>query len=121
VGAASIGETFDMIPLNTGGIKAIAAIGAHCDDIVIGAGATLLQIARHYPDIVQAGSPGQIADALTALVSDESPAGWAGYRSTVALSTSGSSAATGRWPGCKSIWRAGRWGCDTSLTVGCRR
>jgi hypothetical protein len=71
-----------MIPLNTGGIRAIAAIGAHCDDVVIGAGATLLKIARHYPDIVQPGSPGQIADALTALASDKSPAGWAGYRST---------------------------------------
>jgi LmbE family N-acetylglucosaminyl deacetylase len=41
-----------MIPLTTGGINSIAAIGAHCDDIVIGAGATLLQIAHHNPDVV---------------------------------------------------------------------
>jgi|SRR5271156_5601492 len=41
-----------MIPLITGGISSIAAVGAHCDDIIIGAGATLLQIARHHPDVV---------------------------------------------------------------------
>ncbi|MCV7099978.1 PIG-L deacetylase family protein [Mycobacterium palustre] len=41
-----------MIPLTTGGISSIAAIGAHCDDIMIGAGATLLQIAHHNPDVV---------------------------------------------------------------------
>lgn len=41
-----------MIPLNTGAIGSIAVIGAHCDDIVIGAGATLLQIAHHNPDVV---------------------------------------------------------------------
>ncbi|OBG42572.1 GlcNAc-PI de-N-acetylase [Mycobacterium alsense] len=41
-----------MIPLHTGAIGSIAAIGAHCDDIAIGAGATLLQIARHNPGLV---------------------------------------------------------------------
>lgn len=41
-----------MISLNTGAIGSIAAIGAHCDDIVIGAGATLLQIAHHNPGVV---------------------------------------------------------------------
>jgi LmbE family N-acetylglucosaminyl deacetylase len=41
-----------MIPLDTGAIDSIAAIGAHCDDIVIGAGATLMQIAHHNPDVV---------------------------------------------------------------------
>jgi LmbE family N-acetylglucosaminyl deacetylase len=41
-----------MIPLTTGGIDSIAAIGAHCDDIMIGAGATLLQIAHHNPHVV---------------------------------------------------------------------
>ncbi|OBI23362.1 GlcNAc-PI de-N-acetylase [Mycobacterium sp. E2327] len=41
-----------MIQLNTGAIDSIAVIGAHCDDIVIGAGATLLQIARHNPGVV---------------------------------------------------------------------
>jgi LmbE family N-acetylglucosaminyl deacetylase len=40
-----------MISLTTGGITSIAAIGAHCDDIMIGAGATLLQIAHHNPDV----------------------------------------------------------------------
>ncbi len=52
MGAVSIGGTFGMIPLITGGISSIVVIGAHCDDIIIGAGATLLQIARHYPDVV---------------------------------------------------------------------
>jgi LmbE family N-acetylglucosaminyl deacetylase len=41
-----------MIRLNTGAINSIAVIGAHCDDIVIGAGATLLQIAHHNPGVV---------------------------------------------------------------------
>jgi LmbE family N-acetylglucosaminyl deacetylase len=41
-----------MISLNTGAIGSIAVIGAHCDDIIIGAGATLLQIAHHNPDVV---------------------------------------------------------------------
>ena len=46
-GAVSIGEKFGMIPLITGGISSIAAIGAHCDDIITGADA-----------MVQPGSPG---------------------------------------------------------------
>lgn len=41
-----------MIPLLTGGIDSVAAIGAHCDDIVIGAGATLMQIAHNNPNVV---------------------------------------------------------------------
>ncbi|OBF90868.1 GlcNAc-PI de-N-acetylase [Mycobacterium sp. 852002-51163_SCH5372311] len=40
-----------MIPLTTGAISSVAAIGAHCDDIMIGAGATLIQIARHNPGV----------------------------------------------------------------------
>ena len=52
VGAIRIREPLGMIPLTTGGINSVAAIGAHCDDIVIGAGATLLQIAQHNPDVV---------------------------------------------------------------------
>ncbi len=34
-----------------GGIGSVAAIGAHCDDIVIGAGATLMQIAQQNPGV----------------------------------------------------------------------
>ncbi len=41
-----------MNPLTTGGIKCVAAVGAHCDDIAIGAGATLMQIARRNPGVV---------------------------------------------------------------------
>ncbi len=41
-----------MIPLTTGGIGSIAVIGAHCDDILIGAGATLMDAARRNPDVV---------------------------------------------------------------------
>lgn len=41
-----------MIPLTAGNISCVAAIGAHCDDIVIGAGATLLQIAQRNPGVV---------------------------------------------------------------------
>ncbi|OBK22050.1 GlcNAc-PI de-N-acetylase [Mycobacterium asiaticum] len=42
-----------MIPLTfDAGIGSIAVVGAHCDDIVIGAGATLMQIARGNPGLV---------------------------------------------------------------------
>jgi len=41
-----------MIPLKPADISSIAVIGAHCDDIVIGAGATLMQIACDCPHIV---------------------------------------------------------------------
>lgn len=34
------------------GISSVAAIGAHCDDIIIGAGATLMQLARSNPGLV---------------------------------------------------------------------
>lgn len=40
-----------MIPLTTKTLNSVAAIGAHCDDIMIGAGATLMQIARHNPGV----------------------------------------------------------------------
>jgi LmbE family N-acetylglucosaminyl deacetylase len=35
-----------------GGVGSVAVIGAHCDDIVIGAGATLMQIERDNPGLV---------------------------------------------------------------------
>jgi LmbE family N-acetylglucosaminyl deacetylase len=41
-----------MLTLRPGSLSAVAVIGAHCDDIVIGAGATLMEIARYNPDVV---------------------------------------------------------------------
>lgn len=43
-----------MIPLtfSGAGIGSVAAIGAHCDDILIGAGATLMQLERSNPGLV---------------------------------------------------------------------
>lgn len=41
-----------MLALKAGGPSAVAVIGAHCDDIIIGAGATLMEIARHNPGVV---------------------------------------------------------------------
>lgn len=38
-----------MNPLTTGRINSVAVIGAHCDDIMIGAGAMLMEIARSNP------------------------------------------------------------------------
>lgn len=40
-----------MIGLNTGSISEIALLGAHCDDIAIGMGATLLTMARARPGL----------------------------------------------------------------------
>jgi len=41
-----------MIGLSLGTITSVALIGAHCDDIAIGAGATLLHLMDEHPDIV---------------------------------------------------------------------
>jgi LmbE family N-acetylglucosaminyl deacetylase len=41
-----------MIGLSLESVKSIAVIGAHCDDIAIGAGATLLDMTSGRPDIV---------------------------------------------------------------------
>jgi LmbE family N-acetylglucosaminyl deacetylase len=41
-----------MIEFSLGSIKSVALIGAHCDDIAIGAGATLLHLRREHPDVV---------------------------------------------------------------------
>jgi LmbE family N-acetylglucosaminyl deacetylase len=41
-----------MIALRADGIGCVAVIGAHCDDIAIGAGATLMAITRDNPEIV---------------------------------------------------------------------
>jgi LmbE family N-acetylglucosaminyl deacetylase len=45
-------EAAGMIPLKPASITSIAVIGAHCDDVVIGAGATLMAFAPHNPDVV---------------------------------------------------------------------
>jgi LmbE family N-acetylglucosaminyl deacetylase len=41
-----------MIALTPMSLNSVAVIGAHCDDIAIGAGATLMEIARDNPDVV---------------------------------------------------------------------
>lgn len=42
-----------MMPLSLGtGIGSVAVIGAHCDDIAIGAGATLMHLERNNPGLV---------------------------------------------------------------------
>ncbi|MDP7705789.1 MULTISPECIES: PIG-L deacetylase family protein [unclassified Mycobacterium] len=43
-----------MIPLtfSGAGIGSVAVVGAHCDDIIIGAGATLMQLERSNPGLV---------------------------------------------------------------------
>jgi LmbE family N-acetylglucosaminyl deacetylase len=41
-----------MIGLPTGHLKSVAVIGAHCDDIAIGVGATLLEITHRHPDVI---------------------------------------------------------------------
>jgi LmbE family N-acetylglucosaminyl deacetylase len=41
-----------MMSLTPVSLNSVAVIGAHCDDIVIGAGATLIEIARDKPNLV---------------------------------------------------------------------
>jgi LmbE family N-acetylglucosaminyl deacetylase len=41
-----------MIALTAVSLDSVAVIGAHCDEIAIGAGATLIEIGRHNPDVV---------------------------------------------------------------------
>ncbi|WP_069161014.1 PIG-L deacetylase family protein [Nocardia altamirensis] len=40
-----------MIPLRAGTVAEVAVLGAHCDDIAIGMGATLLTLARAHPGL----------------------------------------------------------------------
>ena len=40
-----------MIPLSTGALTEIAVVGAHCDDIAIGMGGTLLTVSRNGPGL----------------------------------------------------------------------
>jgi LmbE family N-acetylglucosaminyl deacetylase len=40
-----------MIELKTGGLREIAVLGAHCDDIAIGMGGTMLTLAQADPDL----------------------------------------------------------------------
>lgn len=40
-----------MIDLHTGSLREIAVLGAHCDDIAIGMGATLLTLSRAHPGL----------------------------------------------------------------------
>ena len=40
-----------MIPLSTGALTEIAVVGAHCDDIAIGMGGTLLTLSRTGPGL----------------------------------------------------------------------
>jgi LmbE family N-acetylglucosaminyl deacetylase len=41
-----------MIALTPVSLDSVAVIGAHCDEIAIGAGATLIEIGRYKPDVV---------------------------------------------------------------------
>jgi LmbE family N-acetylglucosaminyl deacetylase len=41
-----------MIALTPVSLDSVAVIGAHCDEIAIGAGATLIEIGSHNPDVV---------------------------------------------------------------------
>jgi LmbE family N-acetylglucosaminyl deacetylase len=41
-----------MMALTPVGLNSVAVIGAHCDDIAIGVGATLIEIVRDNPDLV---------------------------------------------------------------------
>jgi LmbE family N-acetylglucosaminyl deacetylase len=41
-----------MMGLSIGPVRSVAVIGAHCDDIAIGAGATLMELTREHPQIV---------------------------------------------------------------------
>jgi LmbE family N-acetylglucosaminyl deacetylase len=52
MGVARIGGCRRVIRLSIDPPAAVAVIGAHCDDIAIGAGATLLEITRAHPGVV---------------------------------------------------------------------
>jgi LmbE family N-acetylglucosaminyl deacetylase len=41
-----------VIGLSAGAVNSVAVIGAHCDDIAIGAGATLIELTHRYPKVV---------------------------------------------------------------------
>ncbi|MHA7648533.1 PIG-L deacetylase family protein [Mycobacterium sp. ML4] len=41
-----------MNTLTLAGVSSVAVIGAHCDDVIIGAGATLMQLERNNPGLI---------------------------------------------------------------------
>lgn len=52
VGISQLHRSSSMIAFSAGPIRSVALVGAHCDDIAIGAGATLRQLTREHPDVV---------------------------------------------------------------------
>ena len=46
-----VGAAVTVITLTTAPLREIAILGAHCDDIAIGMGATLLALTRRHPDL----------------------------------------------------------------------
>jgi LmbE family N-acetylglucosaminyl deacetylase len=62
-----------MIPLDTGALAEIAVVGAHCDDIAIGMGGTLLTLSRDFPRlrvrglVLSGGGTEREAEELNAL------------------------------------------------------
>lgn len=68
-----------MIPFVTGALTEIAVVGAHCDDIAIGMGGTLLVLSRKFPGLrvrglvlsgAATGRDAEELDALTAFCPD---------------------------------------------------
>src|SRR6202044_3552831 len=51
-GLARLREAAGMMALTPVSLNSVAVIGAHCDDIAIGAGATLIEILRDNRDLV---------------------------------------------------------------------
>src|ERR1700739_840181 len=51
-GLARLREAAGMMVVTPMSLNSVAVIGAHCDDIAIGAGATLMEIVRDNPGVV---------------------------------------------------------------------
>lgn len=114
-----------MIPLTAADIGSVAAIGAHCDDIVIGAGATLMQIAHRNPGVVVhalvltgAGTEREVEEknALAALLSH---APRAQVRLTVADLPDGR--LPQHWGSVKQHLAGFRRGCEPDVVLGPQR
>src|ERR1700744_1295787 len=51
-GSVRVRDVAGMMALTPMSLNSVAVIGAHCDDIAIGAGATLMEIVRDNPGVV---------------------------------------------------------------------
>lgn len=111
-----------MIGLNTASVTEIAAVAAHCDDIAIGMGGTLLTLARTHPGlrvhalVLSGGSTPREAEERSAL-----PAFCPGAEIALTVLDFPDGRAPAHWGRVKAELNAFRQTCDPDVVFGPQR